>query len=123
MENYHSNRSTGTEQTNERFSIFSKGYRNQKGEAVLATRPQESRDIRWVYDYIVSERARWATETLRSMIPTATKDELSDFKKMNFENPNGSFALIEWLDRMIALLDKYEDEIPVQKRGKRGRRR
>ena len=44
-------------------------------------------------------------------------------KKMNFENPNGSFALIEWLDRMIALLDKYEDEIPVQKRGKRGRRR
>lgn len=44
-------------------------------------------------------------------------------RKMNFENPNGSFALIEWLDRMIALLDKYEDEIPVQKRGKRGRRR
>lgn len=44
-------------------------------------------------------------------------------KKMNFENPNGSFALIEWLDRMIELLGKYEDEIPVQKRGKRSRRR
>lgn len=44
-------------------------------------------------------------------------------KKMNFENPNGSFALIEWLDRMIELLGKYEDEIPVQKRGKRSHRR
>jgi hypothetical protein len=44
-------------------------------------------------------------------------------KRMNFENANGSFALIEWLDRMIELLDKYKDEIPVQKRGKRSRRR
>lgn len=44
-------------------------------------------------------------------------------KKMNFENPNGSFALIEWLDRMIELLPRYENETPVQKRGKRSRRR
>lgn len=44
-------------------------------------------------------------------------------KRMNFENPNGSFALIEWLDRMIELLPRYENETPVQKRGKRSRRR
>ena len=44
-------------------------------------------------------------------------------RRMNYENPNGSYALIEWLDRMIELLAKYEDETPVQKRGKRGRRR
>ena len=88
------NRSTGLEQTNEQFSIFPKGYRNRKGEAVLATRPQESRNILWTYGYIVSDRARWATETLRSMIPTATKDELSDFKKLEFETAtfNGVFS-------------------------------
>lgn len=44
-------------------------------------------------------------------------------RRMNFENPDGSFALIEWLDRMIELLAKYEDETPVQKRGKKGHRR
>lgn len=44
-------------------------------------------------------------------------------KKINFENPNGSYALIEWLDRMIELLPRYENETPVQKRGKRNRRR
>jgi hypothetical protein len=44
-------------------------------------------------------------------------------KKMNFETPEGSYALIEWLDRMQELLVKYDDETPVQKRSKRGRRR
>lgn len=65
---------------NNKFSIFPKGYRNQKGQAVLATRPQQAQDIAWAYDYITSVRAQWATETLRSMLETATKDELSDFK-------------------------------------------
>ena len=45
-------------------------------------------------------------------------------KRMNYENPNGSsYALIDWLDRMIELLPRYENETPVQKRGKRSRRR
>lgn len=44
-------------------------------------------------------------------------------KKMNFETQEGSYALIEWLDRMQELLVKYDDETPVQKRGKRGCRR
>ena len=79
---------------NEKFSIFSKGYRNQKGQAVLAARPQQTQDVAWVYDYITSDRAKWATETLRAMIGTATKDELSDFKKLNFETAtfNGIFS-------------------------------
>ena len=76
------------------FSVFPKGYRNKKGEAVLAAHPGESRDIRWVYDYITSDRAKWATETLRTMMTTATTDELSDFKKLNFETAtfNGTFS-------------------------------
>ena len=79
---------------NNKFSIFPKGYRNQKGQAVLATRPQQAQDIAWAYDYITSVRAQWATETLRSMLETATKDELSDFKKLNFECAtfNGIFS-------------------------------
>ncbi|MBO4662624.1 MAG: hypothetical protein J5630_08000 [Bacteroidaceae bacterium] len=76
------------------FSVFPKGHRNSKGEAVLAVSPKESRDIRWAYDYIISDRARWSTEALRSMMPTATKDELSDFKKLEFETAtfNGIFS-------------------------------
>ena len=79
---------------NEKFSIVPKGYRNQKGQAVLSTRPQQAQDIAWAYDYITSVRAQWATETLRSMLETATKDELSDFKKLNFECAtfNGIFS-------------------------------
>lgn len=79
---------------NEKFSIFSKGYRNKKGEAVLAARPLESVTIGWVGEYIRSDRARWATETLRQMMVSATKEELSDFKKLNFEAAtfNGIFS-------------------------------
>lgn len=78
----------------EKFSVLPKGYRNQKGVAVLATRPQQTQDIAWAYDYISSTRAQWATETLRSMVGTATKDEISDFKKLNFECAtfNGIFS-------------------------------
>lgn len=83
-----------TYNSNVMFSIFGRGYRNQRGVAVLATKPQQTQDIKWVYDYIISERARWATETLRSMVGNATKDEVDDFKKVNFEVAtfNGVFS-------------------------------
>lgn len=79
---------------NERFSIFGRGWRNKNGVAVLATKPQQTQDIRWVYEYIISERARWATETLRAMAGDATKEEVADFKKLNFEVAtfNGVFS-------------------------------
>ena len=77
------------------FSLFPQGYRNQKGVAVLATKPQKAVDIKWVFDYITSERAHHATETLRVMEGKATKEELSDFKKLNFATvtPSGMFRL------------------------------
>ncbi|MDE7457017.1 MAG: hypothetical protein K2M96_09995 [Prevotella sp.] len=80
--------------SNEWFSVFSKGYQNKKGQAVLAVRPQQTQTIGWVGNYIKSERARWATETLRSMVGQATKDELAEFKKLNFETAtfNGIFS-------------------------------
>jgi len=70
---------------NTKFSVFSKGYWNRNGKAVLSSRPQGTQDILWTYEYITSERAKWATETLRSMTTTATKGEIDDFKKLNFE--------------------------------------
>ena len=78
----------------EQFSVFPKGYRNQKGVAVLAARPQQTQTIAWAYDYITSARAQWATETLRSMAGTAADGELSDFKKLNFETATfcGTFS-------------------------------
>ncbi len=80
--------------SSEKFSIFGRGWRNQKGDAVLATKPQQTQDLLWVYEYIKSERARWATETLRSMAEKATKEEMGDFKKLNFEVAtfNGVFS-------------------------------
>ncbi len=80
--------------TNYRFSIFPTGYQNQKGEAVLAAKPQQTQTIEWVYEYIISERARWATESLRAMVGQNTKEEISDFKKLNFETAtfNGIFS-------------------------------
>ena len=70
----------------DKFSIFPRGYQNKEGKAVFATRPQQAQDIAWVYDYITSTRAQWATEKLRSMVGEASKEELSDFKKLNFES-------------------------------------
>jgi hypothetical protein len=35
-------------------------------------------------------------------------------KKMNFETPEGSFSLTQWLDRMHELLKDYANEVPVQ---------
>ena len=43
-------------------------------------------------------------------------------KKMNFETPEGSFSLTQWLDRMHELLKDYANEVPVQK-GRNHRRR
>lgn len=79
---------------NKQFSVFPKGYRNREGLAVLATQPQESQDIEWVYNFIRSERPKFATDKLRSMVGAATKEEISDFKKLSFQVAtfNGIFS-------------------------------
>lgn len=111
--------------SSEKFSIFGRGWRNQKGDAVLATKPQQTQDLLWVYEYIKSERARWATETLRSMAEKATKEEMSDFKKLNFEVAtfNGVFSYRNarslvvrspWLVADIDDLSSVEDAREVQ---------
>ena len=69
---------------NIKFSLFGYGYRNSQGEAVLQTRPERVADILSVYQYVTSDVAKAAQDKLRSMRETATKQERSDFKKLNF---------------------------------------
>lgn len=71
---------------NNMFSIFPQGYVNREGKAVLATRPQQNQTIPWVHQYITGKWcARQATATLRQMVGNASKDEIADYKKLNFE--------------------------------------
>ena len=71
---------------NNMFSIFPQGYVNREGKAVLATKPQQNQTIPWVHQYITSKWcAGQATETLRQMAGNASKDEIADYKKLNFE--------------------------------------
>lgn len=74
-----------TDKYNKRFSIFSKGYRNKQGTAVMSTNPQQEQTVSWVYEYIISERARWATVEFRKIAPKATREEKQAFKALNFE--------------------------------------
>ncbi len=71
---------------NLRFSIFPSGWWDVKNQVVKPRqRPQQTQTIAWVFNYIISERARWATETLRAMLPTATRQEKQDFKALHLE--------------------------------------
>ncbi len=72
-------------ENNNMFSIFPHGARNQKGEAVLATIPIAKMNLQDAYEFIRSKHSEQATETLRSMIGTTTKEEISAFKKLNFQ--------------------------------------
>lgn len=68
------------------FSLFGRGYISKKHDKwVPASKPQQVFDIPRTGAYIKSDRARWATETLRSMLPTATDQEVRDFKIKEFE--------------------------------------
>ena len=69
---------------NQQFSLFGYGYRNNKGEAVLQTKPDGVADIWSVYQYLTSTTAKAAQDRLRAMCETATKAECSEYKKLNF---------------------------------------
>lgn len=103
----------------ENFSVFGTGYRNQKGIAVLAVKPEGATDIAHVYQFIISEQAKAATEQLREMNRQgATREELSDYKKLNFRIAtfSGTFSyrneksLIERSPYLVIDIDDLESE-------------
>lgn len=69
---------------NTQFSRFGYGYRNKEGDAVLQTRPEGVADIWSCYQYITSDAAKAAQDTLRAMRDRASHNECGDFKKLNF---------------------------------------
>ncbi len=73
-------------QNNEKFSIFPMGYWNfTQQKAVPNQKPKQTQTIGWVGEYITSERARWATQELRKMASTATREKKQEFKVLHFE--------------------------------------
>ncbi|MBE6269584.1 MAG: hypothetical protein E7101_01355 [Prevotella ruminicola] len=67
------------------FSVFGYGYRNRKGKAVLPVKPDGTATVFGIYQYIISDRARHATLTLRQMVQQgADRSALSDYKKLSF---------------------------------------
>ena len=69
-----------------RFSIFPCGYWDERQKkAMPQQRQQQTQTIKWVAEYITSERARRVTEEFRAMARTATKEERRNFKILNFE--------------------------------------
>ena len=68
-----------------RFSIFPSGWMDEAEERVKPRqKPQQTQTIGWTYEYIKSERARWATEMLRAL-SGRSRDERRDFKVLHFE--------------------------------------
>lgn len=73
-------------EVNTLFTNFGKGHFSEKsGKWAPSTTPQQTVDIAWCGQYIISERAKWATEELRRMMATASDQEVRDFKLREFE--------------------------------------
>ena len=73
------------------FTFFGKGHFSEKaGKWVPSTTPQQTVDIAWCGQYIKSERAKWQTDELRCIMPTATDQELRDFKLREFDAVTGA---------------------------------
>ncbi len=72
--------------TSSRFSIFPTGWKDEANNRVVPRQqPQQTQTIGWTYEYITSDRARWATMRLREIAPIATRQEKQDFKALNFK--------------------------------------
>lgn len=75
-----------TEISNERFSLFPSGWRREDGTAKMHQRPQQTATIGYCYHWITSPLcAAQQTIGYRAMLPTATREQKSDFKILNFQ--------------------------------------
>lgn len=90
-----------TENSNEMFTFFGKGHFSEKAQKwVPSTTPQQTVDVGWCGQYIISERAKWPTDELRRLLHTVEeqteeqkreKDQmLRDFKLRMFDAVAGA---------------------------------
>ncbi|MBQ7989193.1 MAG: hypothetical protein IJ253_11925 [Bacteroidaceae bacterium] len=78
-----------------RFSIFGCGFRRANGKVVMRQQSQQTWDIGESYRWITSPlAASEATIGYRAMLPTATREEKSNFKLLHFQYATfaGTFA-------------------------------
>ena len=72
--------------TRDYFSFFPHGWWNEvRKVAVMVQRPSDARDLKWVYDYIKSKRAREITEQLREMLIISNGADIRRFKMTSFD--------------------------------------
>ena len=92
---------TKTYNSNVMFTLFGKGYFSEKSQKwVPSTTPQQTVNIAWCGEYILSERAKWPTDELRRLLHTVeeqTEDQkrvkdqmLRDFKLRMFDAVAGA---------------------------------
>lgn len=106
--------------SNRNISYFPTGRFNHTNVAVPCNNPIGTMDIQSVFDYIVGERAKYATEQLRKIIDEKKKKE---FKVIGFEyvTPAGTFSyrnsrnLIAESGFIVADVDNLADDGDVQR--------
>ncbi len=80
-----------TNNLQQQFTFFGKGYYSTRAQKwVPSTTPQLTVDIAWTGAYILSERAKFQTEELRRIMPTASDQELRDYKLREFDAVAGA---------------------------------
>ena len=73
------------------FSFFGRGhYSKHSGKWVPSTTPQQTVDVAWIGNYILSERAKYQTEELRRIMATASDQELREYKVREFDAVTGA---------------------------------
>lgn len=80
---------------NPRFSVFGCGYRRADNKVVMRQSPNQTWNVEEAYRWITSPlAASEATIGYRAMLPTATREEKSNFKLLHFQYATfaGTFA-------------------------------
>ena len=79
------------------FTLFGKGHFSEKLQKwVPSTTPQQTVDIAWCGQYILSERAKFTTEELRQMMAEAEGREMTDLQQREFEQLLRDYKLREF---------------------------
>ena len=86
-----------TYNSNVMFTLFGKGYFSEKSQKwVPSTTPQQTVNIAWCGEYILSERAKYPTDELHRMIDEASGQEMTDLRQREFDQLLRDYKLREF---------------------------
>ena len=79
------------------FTLFGKGHFSEKSQKwVPSTTPQQTVNIAWCGEYILSERAKYPTDELHRMIDEASGQEMTDLRQREFDQLLRDYKLREF---------------------------